>query len=239
MADDLKLTDRSEQLIKQAINLAENNSVAQVHPLHLACALWEPEVEDGTSTSASAQPSSLFQTSFEKAGLDKQTFSRALLSHTNRLPSVYPAPSPPLPLAQGTHVVLRAAIAAQKEQRDSYVAVDHLLLAILKVAKDVPELRSMFTEAKVDERARKKLEDEIRKARGNRKVDSKSAEEGFESLQKYATDLTALAAEGKLDPVIGRDKEVRRTIAILSRRTKNSAILIGEPGVGKWPLSAC
>jgi ATP-dependent Clp protease ATP-binding subunit ClpA len=113
------------------------------------------------------------------------------------------------------------------------------LLAILKVAKDVPELRSMFTEAKVDERARKKLEDEIRKARGNRKVDSKSAEEGFESLQKYATDLTALAAEGKLDPVIGRDKEVRRTIAILSRRTKNSAILIGEPGVGKSPHSAC
>jgi ATP-dependent Clp protease ATP-binding subunit ClpB len=162
-----------------------------------------------------------------------------LLSHTNRLPSVYPAPAPPLPLAQGTHVVLRAAIAAQKEQRDSYVAVDHLLLAILKVAKDVPELRSMFTEAKVDERARKKLEDEIRKARGNRKVDSKSAEEGFESLQKYATDLTALAAEGKLDPVIGRDKEVRRTIAILSRRTKNSAILIGEPGVGKSPHSAC
>ncbi|KAG7561865.1 hypothetical protein FFLO_02682 [Filobasidium floriforme] len=236
MADDLNLTDRSEQLIKQAINLAENNSVAQVHPLHLACALWEPEVEDGTSTSASAQPSSLFQTSFEKAGLDKQTFSRALLSHTNRLPSVYPAPAPPLPLAQGTHVVLRAAIAAQKEQRDSYVAVDHLLLAILKVAKDVPELRSMFTEAKVDERGRKKLEDEIRKARGNRKVDSKSAEEGFESLQKYATDLTALAAEGKLDPVIGRDKEVRRTIAILSRRTKNSAILIGEPGVGKTSI---
>jgi len=233
MADDLKLTDRSEHILKQAISLAENNSVSQVHPLHLTCALWEPEADEG---STGPTPPSLFQTAFEKAGLDKTAFSRTLLSHTNRLPSVYPAPNPPLPMSQGFHVVLRGAMAAQKEQRDSYIAIDHLILAVLKVAKDVPELRSMFTEAKVDERARKKLEDEIRKARGNRKVDSKSAEEGFESLQKYATDLTALAAEGKLDPVIGRDKEVRRTIAILSRRTKNSAILIGEPGVGKTSI---
>lgn len=232
----MEFTDRAEAILKQAISLAETNSTSQVHPLHVASALWEPEIDDGTGATASAGTTSLFQTSIEKAGVDKTTFQRALMGHTNRLPSIYPAPNPPLPMAPTLHTVLKTATKIQKEQRDSFIAVDHLLVALLRSAENVPELRSMFADAKLNQPTLKKLEEEIRKARGNRKVDSKSAEAQFESLSKYATDLTALAAEGKLDPVIGRDKEIRRTIAILSRRTKNSAILIGEPGVGEFSL---
>lgn len=233
---DMQFTDRAEAIIKQAISIAEGNSSSQVHPLHLASALWDPASDESGGVVTPAQ-ASLFQTSLEKAGLDKTVFQRALLSHTNRLPSVYPTPNPPLPLAGNLHTVLKTATSIQKEQRDSFIAIDHLLLAIFRGAKDINEIKSVFTEAKIDERGRTRFEEEVRKARGSRKVDSKSAESQFESLSKYATDLTALAAEGKLDPVIGRDKEIRRTIAILSRRTKNSAILIGEPGVGKTAIA--
>jgi ATP-dependent Clp protease ATP-binding subunit ClpB len=231
---ELNFTDRAEAILKQAISLAETNSTAQVHPLHLVAALWEPEIEDESgNVSAPSGGASLFQTSVEKAGLDKNAFQRVLLSHTNRLPSVYPTPNPPLPMSQGMHVLLRTATTIQKEQRDSFIALDHLLLAIIRSNTSIPEIKSMFQESNLTPPAQKRLEEEIRKARGNRKVDSKSSEAQFESLSKYAIDLTKLAEEGKLDPVIGRDKEIRRTIAILSRRTKNSAILIGEPGVGE------
>ena len=77
----------------------------------------------------------------------------------------------------------------------------------------------------------------IQQIRGNRRVESKSAEAGFDALSKYAVDLTALAEEGKLDPVIGRDNEIRRVIRILCRRTKNNPVLIGEPGVGKTAVA--
>jgi ATP-dependent Clp protease ATP-binding subunit ClpA len=77
----------------------------------------------------------------------------------------------------------------------------------------------------------------IQQLRGNRRVESKTAEQGFDALAKYATDLTSLAEEGKLDPVIGRDNEIRRVIRILCRRTKNNPVLIGEPGVGKTAIA--
>ena len=109
---------------------------------------------------------------------------------------------------------------------DSYIAQDHLLLALIKDSSIQPVIK----EAGLTEAALKTAIDQIR---GNRRVDTKNAEQGFDALSKYAVDLTALAADGKIDPVIGRDHEIRRVIRILCRRTKNNPVLIGEPGVGK------
>jgi ATP-dependent Clp protease ATP-binding subunit ClpA len=109
---------------------------------------------------------------------------------------------------------------------DSYIAQDHLLLAVIQDST----IQLILKEAGLTEAA---LKTAINQTRGNRRVESKTAEQGFDALQKYAADLTALASDGKIDPVIGRDAEIRRVIRILCRRTKNNPVLIGEPGVGK------
>ena len=133
---------------------------------------------------------------------------------------------------------------------DSYIAQDHLLLALIKDSTVLSALK----EASLTENT---LKTAIQQTRGDRRVDSKQAEQGFDALQKYAVDLTGLAEEGKIDPVIGRDNEIRRVIRILCRRyvlpitilliriytddlffrTKNNPVLIGEPGVGKTAIA--
>lgn len=113
---------------------------------------------------------------------------------------------------------------------DTYIAQDHLLLALIKD----PSISTVLKEASLTEAA---LKTSIQQLRGDRRVDNKNAEQGFDALQKYAVDLTALAEEGKIDPVIGRDNEIRRVIRILCRRTKNNPVLIGEPGVGKTAIA--
>jgi ATP-dependent Clp protease ATP-binding subunit ClpB len=105
-----------------------------------------------------------------------------------------------------------------------------MLLALIKD----PTITQALKEASLTENVLKTV---IQQMRGNRRVESKSAEQGFDALAKYAIDLTALAEEGKLDPVIGRDNEIRRVIRILCRRTKNNPVLIGEPGVGKTAIA--
>jgi ATP-dependent Clp protease ATP-binding subunit ClpA len=115
-------------------------------------------------------------------------------------------------------------------QHDSYIAQDHIILALVKDSS----IASILKENGLKESTLKTAVDQ---ARGNRRVDSKNAEEGFDALNKYATDLTALAEEGKLDPVIGRDNEIRRVIRVLCRRTKNNPALIGPPGVGKTAIA--
>lgn len=140
-----------------------------------------------------------------------------------------PSQSPPpdeTTLGSAVVKVLKEAQSIQKTMHDSYIAQDHLLLALIKD----PSIQPVVKEAGLTEAALKTAIDQIR---GNRRVDTKNAEQGFDALSKYAVDLTALAADGKIDPVIGRDHEIRRVIRILCRRTKNNPVLIGEPGVGK------
>lgn len=128
-----------------------------------------------------------------------------------RLPVQSPAPQEAS--LSGTIVkVLREAQHIQKTMHDSYIAQDHLLLALLKD----DSIAKVLKENGLTEAALKTAIDQIR---GNRRVESKTAEQGFDALQKYAVDLTALAAEGKIDPVIGRDNEIRRAIRILCRRS--------------------
>ena len=123
--------------------------------------------------------------------------------------------------------VLARSLELIKDMGDEYVATEHLLLALTVVDTPVAHAaaRGGVTEASVREA--------ITAVRGNRRVTSQEAEATYEALEKYALDLTARAEEGKLDPVIGRDAEIRRVVQVLSRRTKNNPVLIGDPGVGK------
>lgn len=205
---------------------AEAQSNAQVHPLHLATVLWEENAGGDLHPTPS-----LLKSSVEQVGGNVQQFQRQLLSRLNKLPVVEPAPDPPLPLTNSYHAVLKDAQKQQKENGDQFVAVDHLILALVHV--DHSEMKDILKAAGVSPKA---LEDEIKRKRGTRKADSRSAEGQFEALKKYCVDLTEQAAEGKLDPVIGRDNEIRRTIRILARRTKGNPVLIGEPGVGKTAI---
>ncbi|KAK4687551.1 ATP-dependent Clp protease ATP-binding subunit ClpB, partial [Tremellales sp. Uapishka_1] len=217
-------TEKSSEAIKNSFDLAEEKGNSQVHPLHLASVLWESPTPDGQPT--------LLHACLEKVGANLTTFNRSLLSATNRLPVQEPAPTPPIPLTNSYHAVLKEAQRLQKEQNDQFVAIDHLILALLRV--DISGFKDLLKPAGTDV---KTLEAEIRRKRGGRKADSKTAESQFEALNKYCVDLTALASEGKLDPVIGRDNEIRRVIRVLSRRTKGNPVLIGEPGVGKTAIA--
>ncbi|KAL7421874.1 hypothetical protein Q5752_003645 [Cryptotrichosporon argae] len=212
-------TDKTSEALKAAFDKAEELANSQVHPLHLTAVLWE-EAEPSAPT--------LLRSSLEKVGGNGQLFNRALFSRLHKLPQVDPPPAPPLPLTNSFHAVLRDAQKLAKDGGDKFVAVDHLILALVHV--DHSEMKDLLKAAGVDP---KQLEAEIKRKRGGRKADSKSAEGQFEALEKYCTDLTALAEQGKLDPVIGRDNEIRRVIRILCRRTKGNPVLIGEPGVGK------
>lgn len=217
-------TDKSQELIKASFERAEEMSNSQVHPLHLLAVMWdEPSADNATS----AQPS-LLKGAVEHISGNATLFNRALQSRLNKLPQVDPTPSPPLPLTNSYHALIREAQKLAKDQNDRFVAIDHLLLACLHI--DHADLKEILKQAGADAKA---FEAELKRKRGGRRVDSKTAESQFDALNKYCQDLTALAEQGKLDPVIGRDQEIRRVIRILSRRTKGNPVLLGEPGVGK------
>ncbi|GJE86129.1 ATP-dependent chaperone ClpB [Phanerochaete sordida] len=223
MASGMEFTDKTQETLAAAVQIAKDYANSQVHPAHIAFAL----LNEG----AGAQPGthSLFNSVIQKAGGDPAIVQRALQKIIVRLPAQQPAPDE-VTLGPAAVKILRDAQSIQKTMHDSYIAQDHLLLATIKDSTITPVLKEAgLTEAS--------LKTQIDSIRGNRRVDSKNAEQGFDALNKYATDLTALAAEGKIDPVIGRDNEIRRTIRILCRRTKNNPVLIGEPGVGKTSIA--
>ena len=145
-----------------------------------------------------------------------------------RLPSQDPPPDQ-IAMSPAFSKVLRSANELQKTQKDSYIAVDHMITAL---AQDATVQKSL-AESNIPNS--KLVQDAVQQIRGTKRVDSKTAdaEEESENLKKFTIDMTAMAREGKIDPVIGREEEIRRVIRILSRRTKNNPVLIGEPGVGK------
>ena len=234
MAAQPQFTDRAAKALSDAANLAEQYAHTQILPLHLAVALFDPPPDESkdqqqtANASHSHASSPLFKQVVERAHGDPQIMDRSLKKALVRLPSQDPPPehvtmSPPLAK------VIRAATELQKTQKDSFVAIDHLILALAQDQKIQDALR----ESNVPNT--KLIDAAIQQIRGTKRVDSKNAdaEEENENLKKFTLDMTAMAREGKMDPVIGREEEIRRVIRILSRRTKNNPILIGEPGVGK------
>ncbi|KAK4169456.1 P-loop containing nucleoside triphosphate hydrolase protein [Cladorrhinum sp. PSN259] len=230
MASKMEFTDRAKKALEDAMALAEQYAHTQLLPVHLAVALLDP-LPDQSKDLQNAPPgttSTLLRQVIERAHGDPQLFDRALKKTLVRLPSQDPPPDQ-VSMAPSFNTVLRKAAELQKVQKDSFVAVDHLITAL---SEDV-SIQNALKEANIPKP--KLVQEAITQIRGTKRVDSRNAdsEEENENLAKFTIDMTAMAREGKIDPVIGREEEIRRVIRILSRRTKNNPVLIGEPGVGK------
>lgn len=163
----------------------------------------------------------------EKMNLNLPSIIDGLESEINRFPKIEGNNLGEVGLDSATNRVLIAAEEEMKKMGDSYLSVEHIFISLLKNTTFLQKLG-----IKLDE-----FLPVLKSVRGNQKVDTQSPESKYEVLDKYAKDLVALAREGKIDPIIGRDAEIRRTIQIISRRTKNNPILIGEPGVGKTAIA--
>ena len=220
-----QFTDKAAEAFNQALELAQTYAHPQATPLHLSMALIAPPSGPDMTANA-APPNILFKQVIEKANGDFQAFERGIKKSLVRLPSQDPPPEPSLSPALSK--VIREAQKLQKTQRDSFVAQDHLIAAL---SQDTT-IKNLLKEAGIPNID--VLDKAIQDIRGTKRVDSQQESiSGGEALAKYTLDLTQRARDGALDPVIGREQEVLRVIRILSRRTKNNPVLVGEPGVGK------
>ena len=211
-----KYTIKSQEALQAAIDLARRNGNQSIEPAHLL----------GSLLSAG---DSLMDFLFSKLAVQRARVEEANNTALSHLPKV--SGGEPY-LSQSANEVLNKAEDLAREMQDEYVAVEHILMALVTV--DSPTARMLKSDFGVNVSDLKKAVEELHK--GNR-VTSQHAEEQYNSLSKYAINLCERAREGKLDPVIGRDDEIRRVLQILSRRTKNNPILIGEPGVGKTAIA--
>jgi ATP-dependent Clp protease ATP-binding subunit ClpB len=215
-----RLTEKAQDAIRQAQSLAQRHAHPQIEVEHLAMALL-------------AQDGGVAARVLEKAGATPAAVIQRLEQSLGRLPRVSGA----TPSAGQVYVsprlndVLNAAEAEARRMKDEYVSVEHLLLALADLKDGA--VAEAFQAAGL---TRDKLLEATAAVRGGQRVTSPTPEGTYEALEKYGRDLTALAQQGKLDPVIGRDEEIRRVIQILSRRTKNNPVLIGPPGVGKTAI---
>jgi ATP-dependent Clp protease ATP-binding subunit ClpB len=219
-------TDRAAKALADSFELAKGYAHSQLTPIHLAVSLIDPPKDQANQVDVPPPP--LFKQVLDRANGDAQLFERSLKKALVRLPSQDPPPertSPSPPMGK----VLRAAEDLSKTQKDSFIAVDHLIQSLCQDAS----IQRCLAEANIPNT--KQIDNAIQALRGTKRVDSKTAdaEEENENLKKFTIDMTAMAREGKIDPVIGREEETRRVIRILCRRTKNNPVLIGEPGVGK------
>lgn len=219
--DQSQLTDRTIKIINDSAALATSHQHAQVQPIHMLAAMTNND-DDGTP--------SYLHTVVDKARYDWQPLERAINKALVRLPAQNPAPPQPEVSHQASAVIQNASKIRTK-QKDTYIGQDHILLALLEDSSIQGVLKGMS----IDPNA---LTNQIQAIRGNRRIDSRTADSStqFEFLTKYAQDLTSLAREGKIDPVIGREEEIRRCIRVLARRTKSNPVLIGDPGVGKTSI---
>jgi ATP-dependent Clp protease ATP-binding subunit ClpB len=213
-----KYTERSKGFVQAAQSLAQRRGNPQILPEHLLKVLLDDKEGLASNLIRAAQGDPAVVHAAIDAALDKQ-------------PRVEGPGSGQAYLAPETARLFAEAEKVAEKAGDSFVTVERLLLA-LTLLKDGAAAKALAMAGITPQNLNRAIED-IRKGR---RAESASAEEGYDALKKYARDLTAAAREGKLDPVIGRDEEIRRTIQVLSRRTKNNPVLIGEPGVGKTAI---
>jgi ATP-dependent Clp protease ATP-binding subunit ClpB len=212
-----KFTEKAQEAVIAASQLASEMSHAQVEPEHLLVTLVEQQ--------GGVVPSVL-----RKINVDPAEIGRATRDDLGRQPKAHGGAEPHL--SPRLRVVLDAAQANAKSMQDEFVSTEHLLIGLLEEqgksrSLDVLKARGV---------TRDRVLEALTSVRGSQRVTDQNPEGKYEALQKYGRDLTELARKGKLDPVIGRDEEVRRVIQVLSRRTKNNPVLIGEPGVGKTAI---
>src|SRR5690242_5193558 len=213
-----KYTDRAKGFLQSAQTMALRRGHQRLTPEHLLKILLE-------------DPEGLCANLIRAAGGDPKAALQAVDAELDRLPKVEGSGAGQVYMSPELARVFEQAEQLAQRAGDSFVTVERLLLALAAAAGT--GAAKALAAARVDPQSLNRAIEEVRKGR---KADSPSAEEGYDALKKYTRDLTEAAREGKLDPVIGRDEEIRRTIQVLSRRTKNNPVLIGEPGVGKTAI---
>jgi ATP-dependent Clp protease ATP-binding subunit ClpB len=214
-----KFTTLAQEAISAAQNTAAGATNPEITPLHLLAALL---AEKGSNAA----------TILQKSGVDAARVASVADAELRRLPKVQGAT--PGNASRELMEVLATAERDAQRMKDAYVSTEHLLLALADVKSGAKEVLSTLG---VDRKRVQSAVDAIRKASGVTNVTDQNAESTYEALKKYGIDLVEKAQQGKIDPVIGRDEEIRRCMQVLSRRTKNNPVLIGEPGVGKTAIA--
>ncbi len=212
-----KLTIKAQEAINGAQNLAHENGQQQIEPVHLSLAL----IQDAEG---------VITTIVKKLGAPANQISRSLQDELAKLPRVSGA-GDKLYLSNSLNAVINDSFSEMKKLKDEYVSTEHLFLAILSARNDAAA--KIFQATGIDKNAVFQVLKEIR---GSQRVTDQNPEGKYQALERYGRDLTQVARMRKLDPVIGRDDEIRRTIQVLSRRTKNNPVLVGDPGVGKTAI---
>jgi ATP-dependent Clp protease ATP-binding subunit ClpB len=214
-----RFTEKLQEAVRRAEATAAQYSHQQIEVEHLLAALME-------------QPGGLAPSILQKADVSPETVSQRLKAELERMPKVSgPAGAPgQVYVTPRLNQLLAHAGDEARKLKDEYISVEHVVLAALD---DRGAAGRLLKELGL---TRERLMQVLREVRGSQRVTSQNPEATYEALERYGRDLTRLASQGKLDPVIGRDEEIRRVIQVLSRRTKNNPVLIGEPGVGKTAI---
>ncbi|MGK4008463.1 ATP-dependent chaperone ClpB [Sorangium sp. So ce1036] len=210
-----RMTTKAQEAIREAVDFASRRGNPELYPEHLVRAIVD---QDGGVGAPLVQ----------KAGIDPAALLRLLEAKIDTYPRVSGGAEPNL--SRRALAALQKAEDEAKTLKDDYISTEHVLLGALKSDKDV---QSIFERLGL---SHDKLLSALASVRGNQRVTDRDPEGKFQALEKYTRDLTQLARAGKIDPVIGRDEEIRRVVQVLSRRTKNNPVLIGEPGVGKTAI---
>ena len=216
--DSNRFTQRSMEALQSAQQLAQNYGNAQIEQLHLLCALVQQE-------------NGLIGQMMEKLGTNARHVQSVCENALSRLPKISGSNQQPY-VSAGLAAVMQQAEAEMRQMRDEYISVEHLFLALMdKADSGVKPLLSSLGLNKT------RFLEALQAVRGSARVTSEDPEATYDALKKYGQDLVELARQNKLDPVIGRDSEIRNAIRILSRKSKNNPVLIGEPGVGKTAIA--
>ena len=212
------LTNYSQEIISSASALMNAKHNTQIEPEHIMMAM--------------IQDNGISRDYLTELKLLNQNFINAVTKAITDFPTVSGVQNTQqLFMSNNTVALLDLAEEASKELKDDFISIEDILLAMTRLENS--NIKKMLADNRVTSNT---VLSAMKKIRGNKKVDNKNAEENMKALEKYSTDLTELARKGKLDPVIGRDEEIRRIIQVLIRRTKNNPVLIGEPGVGKTAI---
>lgn len=209
-----KFTIKAQEVVQQAVNIAQQNQQQTIEPLHLLKGIFEKGKDVCTFV-------------FQKLGVNAMQVQTVVDNELQRLPRVQGGQPY---LSNDANQVLERAVALSQQLGDEFVSIEPILLALLTSNTTAGRI---LKDAGMTEADTKKAIQELRQGQN---VQSQSGDENYQSLSKYAKNLVEDARQGKLDPVIGRDEEIRRVLQILSRRTKNNPILIGEPGTGKTAI---
>src|ERR671935_357855 len=214
-----KYTEKAQEAVLNARQIAEEANNSQIEPAHLLLALVE-------------QPEGVVPQVLSRLGVDNGAVAQAMRAEIDKLPKVYGAGGQ-VYLSGALNDVARRAESTAASIKDEYVSTEHLLLALADDADKSQAGKTLRTMGVT----RDKILSVLAQIRGNQRVTDPNPEGKYAALERYGRDLTELARKNKLDPVIGRDDEIRRVVQVLLRRTKNNPVLIGEPGVGKTAIA--